>query len=164
VTVLDAEPDPLSLGRGFLEEALVNGGLPLLIVPRGVDAFRAERIVIAWDGSSRAARAVHDALPFLAAADQVEIVSVVGEKDLSTSLPGADLAPHLIRHGVNCTVKELTAQSGDAGATLRSQLGLFRADMLVMGGFVHSRWRQMVLGGITQTMLKNCPVPLLLSY
>lgn len=164
VTVLDAEQELLSLGRGILEEALFNGGRPLLIVPPGTDTFRADKILVAWDGSAKATRAVHDALPFLKAAGQVEIVSISGEKDLSTSLPGADLAPHLIRHGVNCTVKELPAQDGDAGGTLRSQIGLFRADMLVMGGFVHSRWRQLVLGGVTQTMLKSCPVPLLLSY
>ncbi|RDI61765.1 universal stress protein [Microvirga subterranea] len=164
VTVLDAERDFLSLGRGILEEVLFNGGRPLLIVPQGTDVFRVERVLVAWDGSAKASRAVHDALPFLKAAQQVEIASVVGEKDLSSSLPGAELAPHLSRHGVDCTLKELPLQRGDAGETLRSQLGIFRADLLVMGSFVHSRWRQLVLGGVTQTMLKGCPVPLLLSY
>ncbi|HZH50973.1 MAG TPA: universal stress protein [Microvirga sp.] len=164
LTILDAEPDPLSLGRGFIEETLFSGGRPLLIVPQSVDTFRAARIVVAWDGSTKATRAVHDALPFLKSAEQVEIVSVSGEKDLSASLPGAELAPHLARHGVNCTVKDLPIQGGDAGETLRSQIGLFRADMLVMGGFVHSRWRQLVLGGVTQTMLRSSPVPMLLSY
>ena len=164
VTILDAEPDPLSLGRGFLEEALFSGGRPLLIVPPSTETFQAKRMVVAWDGSTKATRAVHDALPFLKAAEQVEIVSIIGEKDLSASLPGAELAPHLARHGVNCSVKDLPVQGNDAGATLRSQVGLFRADMLVMGGFVHSRWRQLVLGGVTQTMLRNSPVPLLLSY
>lgn len=164
VTILDAEHDFLSLERGILEEVLFNGGRPLLIIPQGTDAFRAEKILVAWDGSARASRAVHDALPFLKAANQVEIVSISGEKDLSASLPGAELAPHLIRHGVNCTVKELPVQGGNAGETLRTQIGIFRADMLVMGSFVHSKWRQLVLGGVTQTMLKGCPVPLLLSY
>ncbi|MFC4171052.1 universal stress protein [Microvirga sp. GCM10011540] len=162
ITVLDAEPDPLSLGRGFLEEALFNGGRPLLIVPQGFETFEPGRIVVAWDGSVRATRAVHDALPLLRAAEQVEILSVSGEKDLSST--GADLAPHLTRHGVNCIVKELGVQNGDAGETIRSQIGLFKADMVVMGGFVHSRWRQLVLGGVTQSMLKASPVPLLLSY
>lgn len=164
VTILDAEKDLLSLGRGILEEVLFNGGRPLLTVPPGTDTFQVERVLVAWDGSARASRAVHDALPFLKAAQQVELVSVIGEKDLSFSLPGAELAPHLSRHGVNCTLKELPVQAGDAGETLRSQIGIFRADMLVMGSFVHSRWRQLVLGGVTQTMLKGCPVPLLLSY
>ncbi len=164
VTILDAEQDFLSLGRGILEEVLFNGGRPLLIVPQETDTFHVERVLVAWDGSARASRAVHDALPFLKAAQQVEIASVIGEKDLSSSLPGAELAPHLSRHGVDCTLKELPLQRGDAGETLRSQLGIFRADLLVMGSFVHSRWRQLVLGGVTQTMLKGCPVPLLLSY
>jgi nucleotide-binding universal stress UspA family protein len=164
LTVLDREPDPLSLGRGALEEALFNGGGPLIIIPPGIDTFSAKNIIVAWDGSARAAHAVHDALPFLKAADQVEILSISGEKDLSASLPGAELAPRLTRHGINCTVKELTARNGDAGDTLRAQISYFRADMVVMGGFVHSRWRQLILGGVTQSMLKESPVPLLLSY
>lgn len=164
VTVFDAQPDALSLGRGILEEALFSSGRPMLIVPQGIDGFRAEKIMVAWDGSSRATRALNDALPFLKAAKEVEIVCVSGEKDLSKSVPGAELAPHLTRHGINCTVKELVAKDGDAGATLRSQAGLFGADMLVMGAFVHSRLRQLVLGGVTQSMLKSCQVPLLLSY
>ncbi|MBF9232664.1 universal stress protein [Microvirga alba] len=164
VAVFDVQPDPLSLNRGLLEEVLFNSGRPLLIVPKGIDTFRSNKIVVAWDGSARATRAVNDALPFLKAADQVEIVSISGEKDLSWAAPGAELAPHLIRHGVKCTVKELLANNGDAGETLRMQARLFRADMLVMGAFVHSRLRQLVLGGVTQSMLKSCPVPLLLSH
>ncbi|NIX75052.1 universal stress protein [Microvirga terricola] len=163
-TIVDAEPDSLSLGRGLLEETLFGSGRPLVVVPKGTDTFHCRRIVIAWDGSARATRAVNDALPFLRGADQVEILSVSGEKDLSQSIAGAELAPHLVRHGVNCAVKDLASKDGDVGETIRTQAGLLRADLLVMGAFVHSRLRQLVLGGVTQSMLKSCPVPLLLSY
>ncbi|WP_230530160.1 universal stress protein [Microvirga roseola] len=164
LTLFDADPDAMSLGRGLLEEAMFNGGRPVLTVPAGCDTFKIENVMVAWDVSAKAARAVNDALPFLKAAKQVEIVWVSGEKDLSRSVSGADLAPHLARHGINCSVKELPVQNGDAGETLRSQAGLFRADMTVMGAFVHSRLRQLVLGGVTQSMLKHSKVPLLLSF
>ncbi|MGO4572119.1 universal stress protein [Microvirga sp. 2TAF3] len=164
VTIFGAEPDALSLRRGLLEEPLFNGGRPLLVIPQSIDTFRARTIIVAWDGSAKAARAVNDALPFLKTAEHVEILGVLGEKDISRSVHGAELAPHLSRHGVNCTVKDLVASNGDAAETLRSQALLLKADMLVMGSFVHSRLRQLVLGGVTQSMLKNCPVPLLLSY
>jgi len=164
ITIFDAESDSLSLPRGLLEEALFNSGRPMIIVPSGCDTFQVRNVVVAWDGSAKAARAVNDALPFLRAAQQVEIVCVSGEKDLSISVPGAELAPHLTHHGIKCTVKELVAQDGDAGETLRSQAGLFRADLIVMGAFVHSRLRQLVLGGVTQSMLKKSKTPLFLSY
>lgn len=164
VTVFDAEPDTLSLRRGILEDALFNGGRPMIIVPPGVNTFRAEKILVAWDGSAKATRAVNDALPFLKAAEQVEVLSILGEKDISRSVPGSELAPHLSRHGVRCTVKDLAASNGDAGGTLRSQALMFKADMIVMGAYVHSRLRQLVLGGVTQAMLRDSSIPLMLSY
>lgn len=164
LTVFDAESDTLSLNRGLLEEALFNGGSPMIVVPPGITRFSANHVLIAWDGSAKAARAVNDALPFLRAAQQIEILSILGEKDLAKSVKGAELAPYLARHGINCTVKDTAATDGDIGETLRTQAGYFRADLIVMGAFVHSRLREMVLGGVTQSMLKSSKVPLFLSY
>lgn len=164
LTAFDAETDTLSLNRGLLEEALFNGGAPMIVVPPGIPGFIANHVLIAWDGSAKAARAVNDALPFLRAAQQVEILSILGEKDLAKSVKGAELAPYLARHGINCTVKDTAATDGDIGETLRTQAGYFRADLIVMGAFVHSRLREMVLGGVTQSMLKSSKVPLFLSY
>ena len=129
------------------------------------DDLAAQRIMVAWDGSAQAARAVSNGLPFLRAAEMVEVVSVLGEEDLSRSVPGAELAPHLLHHGVNVQVKNrpVTA-NGDVAATLRDQAGISRADMIVMGGFGHSRWREWVFGGVTQSLLRNSPVPLLMSH
>ena len=105
-----------------------------------------------------------DALPFLRAADTVEVVAVMGEKDLPASVTGADIAPHLSRHGVNVTVQPLPALNGDVAEALRNHATLTHADMIVMGGYVHSRLREMVFGGVTSSLLKQCPVPLFLSY
>ena len=164
LTVLDAEPIALDVDRGLIEAVLFESGRPVVVVPAGCNVFAARRVIVAWDGSGRAARALHDAMPLLRAAEAVEVVSVVGEKDLSTAVPGAEVAPHLARHGVNATVKDLVAKQGDVAETLRSQAGLFRADLIVMGAFAHSWIREMVLGGVTQSLLKESPVPLFMSY
>jgi nucleotide-binding universal stress UspA family protein len=133
-------------------------------VPAGREIFSSQRIIVAWDGSAKAARAAADALPFLRAAEAVEIVSITGEKKISDALAGAGIAPYLARHGVAVSVRSLPAQGGDVAQTLRDTATLARADMIVMGGYVHSRLREMIFGGVTQSLLKSSPVPLLISY
>jgi nucleotide-binding universal stress UspA family protein len=164
LTVLDAEPIALAVDRGLIEAVLMDSGRPLIVVPQGREAFAGGRIVVAWDGSAKAARALNDALPFLRAATQVELVSVTGEKDLEHTVPGAEIAPHLTRHGVTVNVLMLPVLDADVAETLRNHAHLTRADMIVMGAYVHSRLREMVLGGTTQSLLKNAPVPLFLSF
>lgn len=163
LTILDAEPISLAVDRGLIEAVLTASGRPLIVVPQGREAFAGDRIIVAWDGSAKAARALHDALPFLRAAAQVELISVTGEKDLAHTVPGAEIAPHLTRHGVMVNVLALPAMDSDVAETLRNHAHLTRADMIVMGAYVHSRLREMMLGGTTQSLLKNAPVPLFLS-
>lgn len=163
LTVLDAEPVALAVDRGLIEHLLLESGRPLLVIPPGRESFTAKRVLVAWDGSAKAARAVHDALPFLRAADEVEVISVTGEKRIPDGVPGADIAPHLSRHGVRVTVVNMPVERSDVAQTLRNRATLFGADMIVMGAFVHSRLRQMVFGGVTQSLLKSCPVPLFMS-
>ena len=164
LTVLDAEPISLAVDRGLIEAVLTDSGRPLIVVPQGHEVFAGDRILVAWDGSAKAARALNDALPLLRAASHVELVSVTGEKDLEPAVSGADLAPHLTRHGIEAGELTLPAQDGDVAETLRHHADLIRADMIVMGAYVHSRLRQMMLGGTTRSLLKNCPVPLFLSH
>lgn len=164
LAVLDSEPAPLSADRGLIEAALFESGRPVIVVPPGVTEFNGRRILIAWDGSTRAARALHDALPFLKGADHVEIIRIMGEKDLSRSVSGAEVAPYLESHGVHITVTNLAAEGGDAVGTLRRYATEGAFDMIVMGAFVHSWMRQMVLGGFTRSLLDASPVPLFMSY
>ncbi|HEU6441419.1 MAG TPA: universal stress protein [Microvirga sp.] len=164
LTIVDAEPEALVPDRGLIEALLMGSGRPLLVVPPEWDTFRARRILFAWDGSARAARAAADALPFLQAAEAVEVVAVTGEKNLPDAVTGADIAPHLARHGVDVKVQPLPALNGDAAETLRNHASLTRADMIVMGGYVHSRLREMVFGGVTQSLLRQSPVPLFMAY
>jgi nucleotide-binding universal stress UspA family protein len=164
LTVVDGEPEAMVPDRALIEVLLINSGRPLIIVPPSREVFSCRRIVVAWDGSARAARAVADALPFLRAAEAVEVVSVTGEKTLPGALEGASIAHHLTRHGVPVTVQSMPARNGDAAQTLRDAATLFSADMLVMGGYVQSRLREMIFGGVTQSLLKASPVPLFMSH
>lgn len=164
LAIVDAEPEAIHVDRGLIEALLMNTGRPLLIVPPGHETFSARRGILAWDGSARAARAAHDALPFLRAAEVLEVVSVIGEKDLPDTFAGADIARHLTRHGVPATARSVTARNGDIAQTLRDSANLLRADMMVMGGYVHSRVREMIFGGVTQSLLRQSPVPLFMSY
>jgi nucleotide-binding universal stress UspA family protein len=94
----------------------------------------------------------------------VEVVAVMGEKDLPVTVTGADIVPNLARHRVNVKVQTLPALEGDVAETLRNHATLTHADLIVMGGYVHSRLRELVFGGVTQSLLKQSPVPLFMAY
>ena len=164
VTVLDAAASGTQ-GREAIEDALFDSGRPVLVVPQHGGRAVPRRIVIAWDGSARAARAVADALPFLQSADTIVAVTIAGEKDLSRMAPGADLATYLARHGVSdCKLANLTARRADVAARLRLFASEGDIEMIVMGAFVHSRFREAVLGGVTRSLLDDAPVPLFMSH
>lgn len=163
LTVLDIGPRTYDLDRELIQKALFHSGRPVIAVPPGHDAFVARRIIVAWDGSAQAARAANDALPFLRAAEAVEIVSVGTEAEIHAAVPGAEFAPHLARHGVNVSVNDLPKVESIA-ATLRAQAGLFRADMIVMGAYRHSPTREYFFGGVTRSFLRGSPAPLFLAH
>lgn len=164
ITVLDAESSSAEIDRGLIEAVLFDSGRPLILVPPERAAFDARNVLIAWDGGASAARAVGDALPILRTADSVEILSVAGEKDLANSVPGAELAPHLARHGIKVTVNLVSSNGHDVADIIRSQAAAFGAGLIVAGGYRHSRLREFLLGGVTQSLLKRCDLPLLLSH
>ena len=162
--VLDSETQALDVDRDLIEAALLDSGRPLIVVPPQYKAFSAEHVIVAWDGSAKASRALFDALPILRAAEAVEVVQVEGEKDLTGIIPGSALASHLLAHGVEIVVKTIGARDGNVADTLRSHAERCGADLIVMGGFAHARIRQLILGGVTQSLLRHCPVPLYLSH
>jgi nucleotide-binding universal stress UspA family protein len=164
LVVLDAADISDPSQRTVIEDVLFDSGCPLLVVPRDAKMVRLERIAIAWDGSARSARAVKDALPFLVRARTVVAVTVAGEKDLSRMAPGADLAMFLARHGVECKLAMLAAEAGDVAERLRSFVASEGMEMIIMGAFVHSRFRQAMLGGVTRSLLEQPPVTLFLAH
>ncbi|MCJ2087454.1 universal stress protein [Methylobacterium sp. E-005] len=163
LTILDIGPRTYDIDREMVEKALFYSGRPVIAVPPGHDTFSAWRIIVAWDGSAQAARAANDALPFLRAAEAVEIVTIGTEAVIHATVPGAEFAPHLARHGVNVTVNDLPTGESVA-STLRSQAGLFRADMIVMGAYRHSPTREFFFGGVTRSFLRGSPAPLFLAH
>jgi nucleotide-binding universal stress UspA family protein len=164
LTILDQSQGALDPARSLAEAALFDGGRAVLIVPAGLETFRCKRAIIAWDGSAMASRAVASALPLLRASEQVEILTISGEKDLSHSAPGAQLAAHLAHHDIRVDVKALPVGTRSAADVLREQASMLDADLIVMGAFKHSRWRQWMLGGVTNSMLGESPKPVLMSH
>src|SRR5262245_47903538 len=147
--ILDSETQALDVDRDLIEAALLDSGRPVIVVPPQCKAFKAKHIMVAWDGSAQAARALFDALPLLRAAETVEAVQVEGEKDLTKIVPGSALASHLLAHGVQIVAKTIGSPDGDAAEALRQHADRSSADLLVMGGFAHPRIRQLILGGVT---------------
>lgn len=164
VSVLDSGAETLAESRYGIEEALFNSGRPVIVVPKTGGNPQPRRISIAWDGSARSARAVADSLPLLAAAQKVTVVVVTGEKDLSGNTSGEELVGYLARHGIVADIAKLPAEKGDVAATLRTHITGSSAEMLVMGAFVHSWFRQTILGGVTRSLLEDAPVPLFMAY
>lgn len=164
VTVLDAEPSPAEIDRGLIEAVLFDSGRPVIIVPPDHPKFDARQVLVAWDGGACAARAVADALPILRAADAVEILSVTGEKDLADTVPGADLARHLARHDIKVTVSLASTGRRDVADVIKAHAAASGAGLIVAGAYRHSRLREFLLGGVTQSLLKDCNVPLMLAH
>lgn len=164
IVVLPQARGALSSETGLIEAVLFGCGRPAIVVPNDwTKGAAAKRIVVAWDGGGRAARAVGDALPLLARAEAVDVVCVTdgGAGDLA----GSDIARHLSRHCPQLRLLDVPIAHGDAGRTVLEHLaGSGQADLLVMGAFAHSRLFQLVLGGVTSVMLEEARLPVFYSY
>jgi nucleotide-binding universal stress UspA family protein len=147
------------------EGVLFESGRPVIFVPyiqKG--GMKADRIMVCWDGSRTASRAVADAMPFLKKAKQVEIVIISSKPAKDNEVPGADLGQHLARHGLKVDIKRITSPDTDVPSTILSYAADSSADMIVMGGYGHSRLREFVLGGATRGLLESMTVPVLMSH
>jgi nucleotide-binding universal stress UspA family protein len=143
---------------------LLNCGRPVLLVPRsGRFPTIGKRVLVAWNGSVEAAKAVTAALPLLRGAEQVSLAVLGNRTDTLGESPGADIALYLARHGVNVEVLRRPAAS-DPGAALLSLAADFGVDLLVMGAYGHSRLREMMLGGATRTVLATATLPVLMAH
>jgi nucleotide-binding universal stress UspA family protein len=147
------------------EGVLFESGRPVIFVPfihkGGVNL---DRMMVCWDGSRAATRAIADAIPFLKKAKQVEIVIISDKPGKKDEIPGADLGQHLARHGLKIDVKRVTSPDIDVPSTILSYAADSSADMIVMGGYGHSRLREFVLGGATRGLLESMTVPVLMSH
>jgi nucleotide-binding universal stress UspA family protein len=146
-----------------IEAVLFGSGRPVLVVPTGEAApFRLEHVLVAWDGSATAARALGDAMPFLARAKRVELVTVADAGD-ELDASGHRIARHLARHGLETEFHRLPS-AGSVGSTLLAHASDCGTDLMVMGGYGHSRFRELILGGATRDILAAMTLPVLMSH
>ncbi|MEB2843889.1 universal stress protein [Rhizobiales bacterium RZME27] len=149
-----------------LEAFLFESGRPMLLVPRTIkEPQPIRRVLIAWNGSREATRATFDALPFLKNAESVEIFCV-DPPETSGQMPemaGVELAATLSRHGVNVTLRTEHTSGIKASAAIENRLADSSVDLLVMGGYGHARWWEVLFGGVTRTLLDSMTALTLLS-
>jgi nucleotide-binding universal stress UspA family protein len=153
--------------RNFADELALSAGRPVLFVPyAGKFSGPGKRVLVAWDAGREAARAVSDALPFLQRAAAVEVVAFDPERGRRAhgEMPGADIGLYLARHGVKVSVARQSGAGFDVGSQILSRAADASSDLIVMGAFGHARVRELVLGGVTRTLLEAMTVPVLMSH
>ncbi len=150
----------------LIEATLFDSGRPLIVVPYiQQDELKLDRVVCCWDGSRAAARAINDALPLLGKANVVELLIVENEKTAKERvIRGAEIGRHLARHNLKVEVRALPAADVDVANTILSYAADCSANLLVMGGYGHSRLREFVLGGATRGILSSMTVPVFMSH
>ncbi len=160
-----AEPETSAVEEIIAESTLFESGRPVIVVPYIQKApLKLDRVMVCWDGSRQAARAIADAMPLLERAGQVEVVIVANERGKQDEIAGADMGQHLARHGLKVDVKRIAGGDIDVADALLSHAADSGADFIVMGGYGHSRLREFVLGGVTHSILRSMTMPTLMSH
>ncbi len=164
-------PRPYGKGCGqeqetIVESTLFEGQVPTLVVPPKTKAnVQPKRIIIAWNESSEAMAAVRAALPALIAADSVNITVIdPPQHGPDRSDPGGALSQMLVRHGVKAEITVLAKTMPRVSDVLLRHARDINADMIVMGAYGHSRFREAILGGATRNMLENTKIPVLMAH
>lgn len=164
-------PKPYGEKRGvelepILESAMFDGATPVLMVPEAGSTLTApRRILLAWNESNEALEAARTALPLLTQADNVRIVVIDPPVHSPTrSDPGGLLSQYLSRHGVNCEIDVLSKTLPRVSDVLMRHANDVEADLIVMGAYGHSRFREAILGGATRNMLEHAKIPVFLAH
>jgi nucleotide-binding universal stress UspA family protein len=164
--VVVGHPEPHGLPPHMApERMLLESGVPLLIIPNAWQGETiGERIVIGWNATRAARHAVADAMAFLVAARAVTVLLIDPQEHWGHGrAPGADVAKYLTRHGAPVTVQRVTTHGSSIADALLSYVEQQAADLLVLGAYSHARLRELLLGGVTRTLLSRTPVPVLIS-
>lgn len=157
-----AQPDSDVMEELIIEGALFGSGRPVLVVPYiQRTGLKLDRVLVCWDGSRNAARATADALPFLERAGSIDVITI---QERRNELVGASIAQHLARHSLKVEVKQIVAPDADTPNVILSCASDLSTDLIVMGGYGHSRLREFVLGGATRGILENMTVPTLMAH
>lgn len=165
--VIVGHPEPHGLPDGLsLEKLLLVSGAPLLIVP---NAWKGEtigtRILIGWNATRQARRAVADSMAFLIAAQSVTVLTIDSRERrlFGEGGDGADIAAHLDRHGAHVVLEQIPSHGFSIPAILLGYSEQCSSDLLVIGAYSHARLRELLFGGTTRTLLAQTPMPTLIS-
>ncbi|WP_332861954.1 universal stress protein [Janthinobacterium svalbardensis] len=175
ISQYNAKDKSPSVMRDFPAYVLLHSGRPVLIVPYApplpllAPPAAAGNVLISWNASKEASRAVSAALPLLQRAGQVHVAIFDAQVHAAEhgEQPGAELVHYLARHGVEARLHLLDGggvRRGDIGEALLSQAADLSADLLVMGAYGHSRLRETILGGVTRTILQSMTIPVLMAH
>ena len=149
----------------LIEGALFESGRPVVVVPHvQTQGVTLERVLVCWDGSRPATRAIADGMPLLRRAKAIDIVAVSGERGKGSELVGTNMARHLARHGLAVELKRVSAGDVDVPSAIAAYAAGIGADFMIMGGYGHSRLREFILGGVTRTVLTSSTIPVLMSH
>lgn len=162
--VAQTEPEMTTSTGLAAEAAMFESGRPVVVVPSiQKDGIKLGCILVCWDGSRTAARALADSMPLLERAKSIEVINI-GNRPREAEESLAAVGRHLARHDLNTSTKALTADRTDVTNVILSHAADLSADLIVMGGFGHSRLREFILGGVTRGILGTMTVPVLMSH
>jgi nucleotide-binding universal stress UspA family protein len=165
--------DLMVVGRGDGDEAtgcpfpldaasvVLATGRPVLVVPPGIDYLEGRCVMVAWKDTPEARRAVHDAVPILRLASRVDVVAFTGAEATSGA---ADVAAYLSTHGIQATSAEHRSEGAGDGEALLDLASNCTSDLIVMGAYGHGRLRELVMGGVTRSVLRHSPICSFLSH
>jgi nucleotide-binding universal stress UspA family protein len=160
-----ADPNAAGLEGSIAEGALFESGRPVVVVPYIQKAsLKLDRVMVCWDGSRAAARAVADAVALLERAGCVEVVIVANERGKQDEIEGVGIGEHLARHGLKVEITRIALGDIDVADVILSHAADAGSDLMVMGGYGHSRLREFVLGGVTRAILRSMTTPVLMSH
>jgi nucleotide-binding universal stress UspA family protein len=159
---------PPATARALVQDILMTAGRPLLLIPyAGKFEKIGANVLVGWTPTRESTRAIHDALPVLLPDAKVTVLRVESARQAAETgvLPTAPVSDHLARHGLNVTAARTVATDGLSPAdALLDYVSDISADLLVVGGYGHSRTREMIMGGVTRDLLQHMTVPVLMSH
>jgi nucleotide-binding universal stress UspA family protein len=164
---VDPQMPKATAARHMLDRLLMGAGRPVLVIPyAGSFPTIGQKVLIGWTDCREAARAVHDAIPIMKQAQSATALTVVSRRRMGddTSVPGTDIVEHLKRHGVPASAARTVANDIADSDALLSYASDSGADLLVAGGYTHSRIREAALGGVTRELLQHMTIPVLMSH
>jgi nucleotide-binding universal stress UspA family protein len=163
----EADQPDLRFLEELVQSVVLSSGRPTLIAPYATPAATlGQRVLVAWDGGREASRAVGDAIPILARAKQVTVMAIHREAGdrIADDAATSRLADYLRSHGIDVKVDHSSVEDISIGEWLLSRSADLSIDLIVMGAYAHTRLRELILGGVTRTMLGSMTVPVLMSH